>query len=385
MTLSDFEILCNEQARRAIDENIARDPVAIALDKRIEHASLIATQVKRLQRAKSKLPSYYAVRAILPPRAYEQSSSEQCAAQKDLAGESVLDLTCGLGVDSIALSRKFKRVISCEQDSVLAAITKYNMQLLGIENVEVINCSAEEYLAQTTDHFDWVFVDPDRRGAKDEKLVLLEECSPNIISLYQRITEVADKLCIKCSPLFDTAEAFRKFENCSVETVSLGGECKEVNIYINKKRPTLIASAVGLGRFEVEYDKLSEAEFSAPPTTLEHYRYLSLPDVSLVHSRLTAAAFAGRADIWSHNGVALSVEHPQHPLARTFEIAECHSFGSKELKRALKGKGVEIIRRNCPLSTTEITRKYSLRSGAEAMWCFTRIANEFVAIRLSKI
>ena len=114
MTLAEFEILCREDVRRAIDENIARDPVAIALDRRIEHASLVATQVKRLQRAKSKLPSYYAVRAILPPRAYEQSSSELCAACNTLSGESALDLTCGLGVDTMALSRKFKRIVSCE-------------------------------------------------------------------------------------------------------------------------------------------------------------------------------------------------------------------------------------------------------------------------------
>ena len=57
MTLAEFEILCREDVRRAIVENIARDPVSIALDKHIEHASIVATQVKRLQRAKSKLPS----------------------------------------------------------------------------------------------------------------------------------------------------------------------------------------------------------------------------------------------------------------------------------------------------------------------------------------
>ena len=51
MTLAEFEILCREEVRRAVDENIARDPVSIALDKRIEHASLVATQVKRLPRA----------------------------------------------------------------------------------------------------------------------------------------------------------------------------------------------------------------------------------------------------------------------------------------------------------------------------------------------
>ena len=245
MTLAEFEILCSAEVRWAVDENIARDPVSIALDKRIEHASLVATQVKRLQRAKSKLPSYYAVRAILPPRAYEQSSSELCAAENSLAGDSVLDLTCGLGVDTLALSRKFNRVVSCERDEVLAAITRYNLSLLGVDNVTIENCSAEEYLAKTTDHFDWIFVDPDRRGENGEKLVLLEECSPNVVELFPRILEVADALCIKSSPLFDTAEAERKFGDCSVEVLSLGGECKQVNIYVDGKHPTHSAVAVG--------------------------------------------------------------------------------------------------------------------------------------------
>ena len=37
---------------------------------------------------------------ILPPRAFEQASSEACAAHKRIAGDSVLDLTCGLGADA---------------------------------------------------------------------------------------------------------------------------------------------------------------------------------------------------------------------------------------------------------------------------------------------
>ncbi|MBQ6869021.1 MAG: RsmD family RNA methyltransferase, partial [Alistipes sp.] len=278
--MADFEILCREDVRRAIDENIARDPVSIALDKRIEHASLVATQVKRLQRAKSKLPSYYAVRAILPPRAYEQSSSELCAAENTLTGDSVLDLTCGLGVDTFALSRKFKRVVSCERDEVLASITRYNLALLGVENVTVENCSAEEYLASTADHFDWIFVDPDRRGEKGEKLVLLEECSPNVVALFPRIMEVAERLCIKSSPLFDTAEAERKFGECSVEVLSLAGECKQVNIYVDGKAPTLSAAAVGMGRFEVERRAAEVATFADMPIELTDYQYLIIPEVA---------------------------------------------------------------------------------------------------------
>ena len=384
MTLAEFEILCSAEVRRAVDENIARDPVSIALDKRIEHASLVATQVKRLQRAKSKLPSYYAVRAILPPRAYEQSSSELCAVENSLSGSSVLDLTCGLGVDTLALSRKFSRVVSCERDEVLAAITRYNLSLLGVKNVTIENCSAEEYLAKTTEHFDWIFVDPDRRGENGEKLVLLEECSPNVVGLYPRIMEVADALCIKSSPLFDTAEAERKFGDCSVEVLSLGGECKQVNIYIDGQQPSLSAVAVGVGRLSVERSKLSDYAFADGDADLSVYKYLTLPDVSLVHSRLTAAAFAGKADIWSHNGVALSAEHPTDVLGRVFEIESIWEVGSKDLKRQLKGKRIEILRRDFPLSNSEICRKFSVKEGEAERWCFTRIGAKMLAIKLLK-
>ena len=71
MTLEEFEILTSAEVRQAIEERVECNPIDIALDKHLEHASIIATQVKRLQRARTKLPSYYAVRAILPPRAYE--------------------------------------------------------------------------------------------------------------------------------------------------------------------------------------------------------------------------------------------------------------------------------------------------------------------------
>ena len=67
-TLEDFSTLCREDVQSAISDNIERKPTDIALDRRVPAAAAVATQVKRLQRAKSKLPSYYAVRAILPPK-----------------------------------------------------------------------------------------------------------------------------------------------------------------------------------------------------------------------------------------------------------------------------------------------------------------------------
>ena len=100
MTTEDILLLDTPLLRQLTEENIGRDPNAVALDKRIAHAGLVATQVKYLQRARRKLPSYYEARAILPPLAFEQSSSEAAATRKSWRGDVCIDLTCGLGVDS---------------------------------------------------------------------------------------------------------------------------------------------------------------------------------------------------------------------------------------------------------------------------------------------
>ena len=160
MTREEFDTLCRDDMRRAVEENLGRDPLAVALDRRTPHAALVATQVKYLERARTKLPSYYTARCILPPRAFEQASSEACAAHKEPAGDAALDLTCGLGVDALALGRRFRRVVALERDPVLAAVAARNLRLLGAANVEVVCASAEEYLAATTERFDWVAADP---------------------------------------------------------------------------------------------------------------------------------------------------------------------------------------------------------------------------------
>ena len=380
----ELSILCSAECYEAVKENIGRKPTDIALDRRIVHASVVATQVKNLQKCRTKLPSYYAVQAIVPTLAYEQSSSEECALRKRLEGGSVLDLTCGLGVDAFALSKRFKRVVTIERNEAVAAVARENFRRLGAENIEVINSSAEEYLASCTDHFDWCFSDPDRRGERGEKLVRLEDCSPNVVALMTTLKRIADNICIKCSPLFDVDEAFRLFGSCSVETVSLSCEAKEVNIYIDDSTPQLSAVAIGVGEFSCSIEERNNAKWSAQPSDLPQYRYITLPDVALQHSRMVAAAFEGECDVWSNNGVALSVERPSEPLGRTFEVAGIYELNS-EFKRMMRGRKVEIYRRDFPMANAEVCKRYRCSEGGAERWCFTRIGEKFLAIKMNSI
>ena len=320
----------------------------------------------------------------MPTLAYEQSSSEECALRKRLEGGSVLDLTCGLGVDAFALSKRFKRVVTIERNKVVAEVARENFRRLGAENIEVINTSAEEYLASCTDHFDWCFSDPDRRGERGEKLVRLEDCSPNVVALMTTLKRIADNICIKCSPLFDVDEAFRLFGSCSVETVSLSGEAKEVNIYIDGSTPQLSAVAIGTGEFSCSVEERNQAKWSAQPADITQYRYITLPDVALQHSRMVAAAFEGKCDVWSNNGVALSVERPSEPLGRTFEVEGIYELNS-EFKRMMRGRKVEIYRRDFPMANAEICKRYRCSEGGAERWCFTRIGEKFLAIKMNSI
>ena len=383
-TAEEISILCSDEVRTAIEGNIGRNPTDIALDKRVPHASIVATQVKNLQKSRTKLPSYFDARAIVPTLAYEQSSSEECAERKVLEGESVLDLTCGLGVDSLALSKRFRRVVTIERNEGVAAVARENFRRLGAYNIEVVCSSAEDYIARCTEHFDWCFSDPDRRGSKGEKLVRLEDCSPNVVALMPMLKRLADKICIKCSPLFDVDEAFRLFGECSVECVSLGGEAKEVNIYIDGSSSQLKAVAVGIGEVTCSVEERSASRWSSQPSDLSQYRYITLPDVALQHARMVAVAFAGRCDVWSNNGVALSVDEPEGALGRTFAVEAIYDVDSA-FKRVMKGAKAEIYRRDFPLSNADICKRYRCSEGGSERWCFTRIGERLVAIKMNKI
>ena len=381
MTREEFSTLLLPGVRQAIDENIDRDPLQIALDRRIVHAREVASQVKYLQRARHKLPRLYEARAIIPDRAFEQSSSEDCAVAKPLRGGRLLDLTCGLGIDSLTMAAHFEQVVALERDPVLADVVRENMRRMGVENVEVVTTSAEEYVATCNEHFDWVYADPDRRTAEGKRVVRLEDCSPDMVALWPALKRITERVAIKNSPLFDVEEAFRLFGRCGVEVISLGGECKEVNIYADGREPMLAAEAVGRAR--VEYlrsevdDTPCEGEFAA-----EEYGWLIVPDVALQKARLAVHALREKADIWSNNSFAFARIEPEGVVGRVEQIEHIETFDIKQLKKSLKGRKVDIILRDFPMGVDEFRRKTGTKSGSEVRLALTKVNGKLYTVYL---
>ncbi|MDR0907037.1 MAG: class I SAM-dependent methyltransferase [Rikenellaceae bacterium] len=375
--MTDTNKLISAELRRSVEQNLRRDPLAVALDTRIVDAALVASQVKYLGRAESKLPSYFAARCAIPARAFEQSSSEATAARKRYSGALCIDLTCGLGVDSLHLSRGFERVIAIERDPDLAVIARENFRRLGAANIEVVNSSAEEFLASFSGAADLVYADPDRRDSTGRKMVRLEDCSPDILALMPVIQQVAPRLVVKLSPMFDVDEAMRLFgPHVRVEVVSLGGECKEVVVEVASDipQPTICAVAIGVG--EVEQSIVNQVIHTAEDFRPETYRWLVVPDVALQKARLARTYFAERG-LWiaSANGYAFATEQPVDIMGKVLEIADIEPFDPKTLRRRLKTEGIkslDIMRRDFPLSSTDIARSLGVREGGSHTIAFTR-------------
>ena len=381
---ADIEIMATEEFRQCVLHNIERDPVVVALDKRVQNASLVATQVKYLQRAKHKLPRLYSAGCIIPPRAFEQSSSEDSADVKAISGGTLLDLTCGLGIDTMSFAERFDRVVALERDEVLARVVRYNLGLLGIKNVEVVTTTAEEYLSQCDEHFDWVFVDPDRRSAEGKKMVRMEDCSPNVLEQMPNIERVANRLGVKLSPLFDVEEARRLFPCSEVEVVSIAGECKELNVYTKSQKEMLRIVIAGVGVWEYDFE-VTAAQHTIAPLDVEGAKYLIIPDVAMQKGRVAVAEFSPYAQIWSNNGYAFASVLPEEKIpAKVYEIERIERYNPKQLKKEFKGKGVEILKRDTQLSIDAVRKATSMRAGSEHMMAITAIGSDIWVVHIKK-
>ena len=387
---NSLDILLSDELRRSVETNLERDPLKIALDRTIPHAAEAATQVKYLRRAERKLPSWYAARCIIPPLAFQQSSSEATAARKNYSGALAVDLTCGLGVDAFWLSKRFAGVIALERDPVLAAVVRENFRRLGADNIEVVNSPAEEFLSNSNIHADLVYADPDRRDAGGKKMVRIQDCSPDIVALLPRIERIAPRLVVKLSPLFDVDEVFRIFSSGTrVEVVSLDGECKEIvaEVSFGSSDPARVR-AVSIGTGEVEY---TADGGPAPCRTFEpeRFRYLVIPDVALQKARLARRYFAERG-VWidSDNGYGFATEKPCGIMGRVVEIESIEPFDPKELKRSLRAQGIkniDILKREFPLSAADIARGLGVREGGATKIAFTKAAGRLWQIILKAV
>lgn len=386
MEQTDFDILTSEAGRESVERHIDGDPTRLALKLR---NPAVTQQIRILQKCRAKLPSYYAARCVVPQVAYEQASSEATAAARTegfLAAipqnerRLAVDLTCGLGVDALALSRAFERVVAVELDPLRAKIARWNFSLLGAENIEVVNASAEDFLAGWPQDrvIDLVYVDPSRKKSDGKRVYSLQESSPNILELLPRLRKIARRIVVKLSPLFDVGEVYRPFgEDTCVEVISLDGECKEVLAKAGFGRdsagtPYMRVTTVRRGDVQrYDFSRATLETDSIPAGTVGDARFLLVPDVAFYKSR-TVGAYAANYLSDAPGGLRLSGEYlfsdelPEDFSGKTYRITFRHPYKPKEIGRILRSRGirrVNVHRRNFPFTSEQIGRALEVELG----------------------
>jgi len=143
----------------------------------------LVQQIQGRRVAIKKLPFLLREGIIYPKNlSLEQASSEATARYKaqELRGKRFADLTCGLGIDAYFLSEPFEEVTLVEEQPELLSIVQHNWEVLG-RKAAFLYKKAEAFLADTSQHYDVLYLDPARRDAQQQKKFLLEDLSPNIL------------------------------------------------------------------------------------------------------------------------------------------------------------------------------------------------------------
>ena len=193
--------------------------------------SFVVEQISGRSKAKFKLPHYYKTQGVIYPPGLnlEQCSSEVTAkikSQEIPKGVNMLDLTGGFGVDTYFLSQQFEKATYIEPNLDLLTITKHNHHVLEARHIEHVNCTAEEFLDQYTQHYDLIFIDPSRRNA-NQKVFKLADCIPDITDLQKTIFERTELLLVKTSPLLDLQQGLKELNFVkSIVVISVDNECK---------------------------------------------------------------------------------------------------------------------------------------------------------------
>jgi hypothetical protein len=218
-------------------DDVARLALHPSKDPQVDMAVALQ-QIAGRQKAKVKLPEWYATEGVLYPKkvSMEQCSSSQTAEYKAslVGGETFADFSGGFGVDTIALARKFDKGWYVEPQEELCNLFQHNSNLLGIHNMEVINGTMEEHL-DDIGSVDTIYLDPSRRDTHGRRVVSLADCTPNLPEWKSALLERCNTLMVKLSPMIDIFQTLRDLpETYAVHVVAVEGECKEVVFLLSR-------------------------------------------------------------------------------------------------------------------------------------------------------
>ncbi len=351
----------------------------------------LLTQVKGRQTARHKLPTFYAHPEILYPDTMilEQCSSEEAAEHKAVwaTGKVVVDLTGGLGIDTLAFARTATKVFYCEPDAARCAAARYNFNLLGFQNVEVIQGTAAETSVMLPEQADIFFLDPSRRSDSGKKVFRIEDLSPNLLELKATLLTGDAMLLVKLAPMLDIREGLRLLpETIRVEVISRKDECRELLFFLAEKSSAPAIICIDTGNIKSEFRYQPKEEATLPLPIGEPEKFLFEPNASI-----------RKAGPWRSicKKFGLKLLHPNSHLftgptplvdfpGRMFRIEQVLPYKKEKIKSALEGNLAQLVFYNFPVNAADVTKSLGIKSGEPKYLFFTSTESQRTMVLLAE-
>ena len=350
--------------------------------------------IESRRKLKGKVQEWYEDdRLVFPARlSAEQCSSTQTAEYKASfaagIGKRIADLTGGLGVDSWFFSKKMEEVLYNEMQECLYEAAAHNFRTLDLGNIRISCRTAQSGgIAEILNGFrpDIIYMDPARRGEGGKKVFLIEECTPDVLTLRDELFGHAAHILIKLSPMADiTMVCERLGSTCrEVHVVASGGECKELLIWMDRDwNDEYTVTAVEL---PPSYPATPARTFSFKPSEEKECIYTPA-DISrhignhseglYIFEPGKAMMKAGAFNLMSTRLNAGKLGHSTHYYITDVAGEELIHSGKvfrviridKLDKRSVKAVGKEfpkadVTARNIPMTSEELCRKLGCASG----------------------
>ena len=348
-------------------------------------------QIAGWQIAVRKIPSWSRVEGIRYPRrlSMEQCSSEMTARNKALliSGDSLVDLTGGLGVDCAFLATRFKNVCYVECQPDLCELAEHNFSVLNLTHIRVCCADSVAYL-QRMDAVDCIYIDPARRDKYGGKIITISACVPDVSELESLLVEKAGTVLVKFSPMLDVMSALKDLHFIrQFHIVSVQNECKELLAILRKetaeccngdKDPLIVCEEISNDSTTVRFEFTRSQEDTAIVQWAEQVEsYLYEPYSAL----LKAGAFRILSQTYHvkklHVNSHLYTSGELFPFpGRRFKVTGVSGFGKKELKTFLQNEHkANLTVRNFPLSVAELRKMLKLQDGGDCYIFSTTLAD----------
>jgi hypothetical protein len=342
--------------------------LALLLNKKPElPKAFILNQINGLQKAKQKLPFLLEFENFIYPsaRAFSQASSEKTGKYKAkiLNVKKVLDLSGGMGIDSYFFALFAEEVTYIDMNEELVQTVRSNFETLKTNNISCIHAKAEDFILQGNNRYDLVYLDPDRRAAK-EKAFNIDDCQPNVAELIPHIWQKSKQCLIKLSPMLDIQQALTQLPFCKeVHVVSVDNDCKELLFLLEYgfENPPLI-QCINIQKQNTQHFEFNfEQERSTNNALGEVQSYLYEPNASI----LKAGAFKtlgqkfGLTKLGTNTHIYTSANLQNNFPGRTLKVLEV-----SKPKKGLTQQA-NVVCRNFSMKPDQLKKKYNIKDGGE--------------------